>query len=98
MMWYSGGGMHWWGWTLGMVGMIAFWGLLIWAVWYIVTGANRRADQGQTPPISARQILDERLARGEIDADQYRHLRDLMAGDRTATHDVGPPVSTGPHP
>jgi putative membrane protein len=97
MMWYSGGGMHWWGWMLGTVGMVAFWGLLIWAVWYFVTGGSRRPDQGQTPPTSARQILDERLARGEIDADQYRYLRELMTGDRTANGERQPPVATGPH-
>ena len=28
----------------------------------------------------ARRILDERLARGEIDAEEYRRLRDLLDG------------------
>jgi putative membrane protein len=98
MMWYSGGVMHWWGWMLGAVGMVAFWGILIWAVWYFVTGGSRRPDQDQTSPTNARHILDERLARGDIDADQYRQLRDLMTGDRTANRDGQPPVATGPHP
>ena len=29
----------------------------------------------------ARRILDQRLARGEIDAGEYRHLRDLIDSD-----------------
>jgi len=29
------------------------------------------------------QILDERLARGEIDAEEYRRLRDLIGSDRS---------------
>ena len=95
MMWYSGGGMHWWGWMLGTVGMVAFWGLLIWAVWYFVRGGSRRPDQGKTPT-SARQILDERLARGEIDADQYRQLRDLMTAEHPANLDGQPPVGARP--
>jgi uncharacterized membrane protein len=70
-----------------MIGMIAFWGPLTLALWYIFTGGSCRADQNQTPATGARQILDERLAQGEIDPDQHRHLRDLMTGDPTATSD-----------
>ena len=97
MMWYSGGGMHWWGWMLGTIGMVAFWGLLIWAVWYLLTGGNRRPDQARPPPPAARQMLDERLVRGEIDADQYRYLRDLMTEDRAANREGQPPVAAGPY-
>jgi putative membrane protein len=98
MMWYWGGGMHWWGWTLGMVGMVAFWGLLLWAVWYIVTGGSRRRDQDQTLPTSALQILNERLARGEIEPDQYRYLRDLIAGDHPSNRDRQPQVAARSQP
>lgn len=85
MMWYWGGGMHWWGWLLGSAGMVVFWGLLIWAVWYVVTafarfsrhdhGAHDQHDQGD---LGAREVLDRRLAHGEIDAGEYRRLRDLI--------------------
>ena len=87
MMWYWGGGMHWWGWLLGFVGMVAFCGLIIYAGWYLFTGLTRSStpapgtQPGQpaaVPP--AKQILDERLARGEIDAEEYRRLRDLITG------------------
>ena len=79
MMWYWGGGVHWWGWLLGTIGMVAFWGLIIWAVWYFVTGLNRGPDRGQGPP-EAKRILDERLARGEISPEEYARLRDLITG------------------
>jgi putative membrane protein len=91
MMWYSSGGMEWWGWLLGAMGMVAFWGVIIWAVWYFVTGQTRRPSQDSGSPGDARRILDERLARGEIDPDEYGHLRDLISG-RTGTRDVKPPV------
>ena len=78
MMWYWSGGMQWWGWLLGTIGMVAFWGLIIWAVWYFVTGANRQPDPDRTSPGDAKRILDERLARGEIDIDQYRVTRELI--------------------
>ena len=80
MMWYWGGGVHWWGWLLGALAMVAFWGVLIWAVWYFVTAVTRRPEghrpQGDRPegdrPGAAdpKGFLDERLARGDIDADE----------------------------
>jgi len=83
MMFWYGGGWAWWQAGLMWAGMIAFWGLLIWAIYALVTGATRRpgsADQGEKPRgDDAGPILDERLARGEIDADEYRRLRDVLA-------------------
>lgn len=82
MFWYSGG-WAWWQAGLMWVGMIAFWGLLIWAIYALVTGATRRTGSGprneEPRGDDARRILDERLARGEIDTDEYRRLRDVLA-------------------
>jgi putative membrane protein len=83
MMFWYGGGWAWWQAGLMWVVMIAFWGLLIWAVYALVTGATRRPGsdgRGEEPRgDDARRILDERLARGEIDTDEYRRLRDVLA-------------------
>lgn len=87
MMWYWGGGVHWWGWLLGTIGMIAFWALIIWAVWYFVTGVSRRPSEPGHGPGDAKGILDERLARGEINAEEYRRLRDLMTSSGAPTGD-----------
>lgn len=61
----------WWHW----LAMIAFWGLVIalavWAIGFVVP-------RGAGPSTSARELLDERLARGELDADEYRHRRELL--------------------
>jgi putative membrane protein len=75
MHWY-GTGWSWWQASLMGVGMIAFWGLVIWAVYALVTSSPRR-DDGE-PADDPRRILDARLARGEIDADDYRHRLDAM--------------------
>jgi len=77
MFWYGG---HWAFWQVGLawVGMLLFWALLIWAVYALITSATRRPprrDDGDDP----QRILDQRLARGEIDAEEYRRLRDLIA-------------------
>jgi uncharacterized membrane protein len=78
--------------------MVAFWGVITWAVWYFVTGQSRWARHDSGSPGDARRILDERLARGEIDPEEYRRLRDLISGGYTGTRDGKPPVvSTGGH-
>lgn len=84
MMWYWGSGAHWWAWLVGTIGMVAFWALVIWAIWYVVTSLPR-GTHGPPPPSSrnAKDILDERLARGEIDVAEYERLRDVIVG-RTA--------------
>jgi len=83
MVWY---GAHWAFWQVGLMwaGMIVFWGLLIWGVYVLVSNATRRPGEGQHRG-DARHILDERLARGEIDADEYRRLRNLIDSEQART-------------
>ena len=86
MMFWNGGGWPFWEVALMWVGMIAFWGLLIWAVYALITNAVRRPDaqarDDEHGDDDALRILDARLARGEIDTDEYRRLRDvLQSGD-----------------
>ena len=80
MMFWNGGGWAWWQASLMWLGMIAFWALLIWLIYTLVSAAVRRPDTGErgTPPGDARRILDERLARGEIGPEEYQRLRDLI--------------------
>jgi putative membrane protein len=82
MVWYGNAGWPFWEVAMMWVGMIAFGGLLIWAVYALVTGATRRPSSGtggEQRGDDALHILDERLARGEIDTDEYRRLRDVLA-------------------
>lgn len=65
--------MHWNGW-FGMGGMWLWWILLLVAAgllirWLIAAGAGPSTYSG-----SPTEILEERLARGEIDRDEYRRL------------------------
>lgn len=80
MLWY-GSHLAFWEVTLMWVGMIAFWALIIWAVWALVAAVTRRPSPDERGD-DARRILDQRLARGEVDADEYRRLRELLDGDR----------------
>jgi putative membrane protein len=79
MFWY---GAHWAFWQVSLmwVGMIVFWGLLIWAVYALLTAARSPSrDRDEVEGSGARRILDERLARGEIDEAEYQRLRDLLS-------------------
>lgn len=53
-----------------------FWIVLLVAVIWAVTSAGPRA--GRRSEESAKAILDERLARGEISLDEYRKLRTAL--------------------
>jgi putative membrane protein len=82
MMFWYGGGWAWWQAGLMWFAMITFWALLIWAIYTLITGVTRRTDQQggseQNRGGEARRILDERLARGEIDAEEYRRLAGIL--------------------
>lgn len=59
------------------LGMILVWVVIILLVVWLVralVGDRRRGDK------SAREILDERLARGEIDLDEYEQLKKRLHG------------------
>ncbi|HUZ54341.1 MAG TPA: hypothetical protein VMU94_17680 [Streptosporangiaceae bacterium] len=90
MMFWYGSHLVFWQAALMWVGMIAFWGLVIWAIYALVAGATRRPDR-EGRGSDARRIVDERLARGEIDAAEYQRLRDLIttSDDRRAPADAG---------
>jgi len=82
MMFGYGSGWPFWETALMRAGTIVFCGLLVWAVFALVN-ATRKPLRDRDPQVGAARILDERLARGEIDADEYRRLRDLIDSDRS---------------
>jgi putative membrane protein len=81
-MWY----MHdigWGWWLLGSLGMVAFWGLVIWAIVALVRG-DRSATEEPRDSDRPLDILQRRLARGEISVAEYEELRDSLMGTRTS--------------
>jgi len=85
---YGDGGSHWVAWVSMGVAMIVFWGAL---AWVIVTLVRHRGaplgsgtgspDQLAPPPTSdGLRILNERLARGDIDEEEYTRRRALIEG------------------
>lgn len=73
----------WWGWLAMSLGMIAFWGLIIWAVVALFRGWGGPARSPERP--DPERILAERFAAGEIDEDEYQQrLTTLRALDEHA--------------
>ncbi|HEB97719.1 MAG TPA: SHOCT domain-containing protein [Sedimenticola thiotaurini] len=59
------------------IGMLLFWGLIVFLVVWLVraaAGSRRDRDGGSR----AREILDERFARDEIDRAEYEEKRRLL--------------------
>jgi putative membrane protein len=75
MGWYNDG-MGWGGWLVMLLGMVAFWGLVIWAV--VVLFRDSRADDSRPAHPDPLNTLDERFARGEIDETEYRDRADVL--------------------
>ncbi|MDQ2813096.1 MAG: SHOCT domain-containing protein [Actinomycetota bacterium] len=89
-MMFGYGHSGWSGWEIALMwaGMIALVALLVWAVTRTVSG--RRSDRAGDDPDAPGRILDERLARGEIDAGEYARLRDALNSGRAK-----PPTGAG---
>jgi putative membrane protein len=62
----DGGGAGWWVWGVPM--MVLMLGIVALVVWLILRSSHMSAGGHSS---SAREILSERFARGEIDADEY---------------------------
>ena len=76
MYWDSG-----WAWLWMTMMMVIFWG----AVVFIVVAFVRRPDRYTARRSDARDILDARFARGEIDADEYEQRRRILDGGSQPT-------------
>lgn len=64
----------WGGWLMMTIGMGGFWILVAVLVFAVVRSGR---DAG-APSLSAREILEQRFARGEIDAEEFRARLDAL--------------------
>ncbi|MFS8102616.1 SHOCT domain-containing protein [Lentzea alba] len=74
-MWYYGGTpMGWGGIVMMALGMILFWGTLVVVGVLVLRKVNEGGRNG-----SALRVLEERLARGEIDTDEFDRVRKTLS-------------------
>ena len=87
MMW-GWQGWSWWGWLLMTFSIVAFWGLVIWAVVALFRSPDatrsNRLHQWRFGRPDPQRVLAERFARGEIDEDEYLRRLDTL---HPASHD-----------
>jgi len=78
-MWHDAWGWGFGGFVLLILMMGLFWGaIIVTAVWAIRRFSPR--DTGSSPT-NAMRVLEERFARGEIDADEFQRRRDILRRD-----------------
>jgi putative membrane protein len=70
MMWWGGGHWYW-----AVVMMIMFWGSIVAIAYFVLRG---RANDVRRP--LAREILDERFAKGELSEEEYERSRATLEG------------------
>ena len=86
-----GGGFGWWI-TMAIM-MIAFWGGIVWFAVSVIRRPNHTSHPGGPDPIaasstsnvsrkSAQEILEIRLARGEIELDDYRQRLNALQSSK----------------
>jgi putative membrane protein len=65
-------------WVLMAIFWITLLAVIVWAVVRLVPGRREAGHERREPePL---EILDRRLARGEIDPDEYRQIRSTLGG------------------
>lgn len=77
MWWNCGTGSA--GWVVMSLALVAFGAIVVFAIVAIFRGGGREVRHGGGSP---QQLLDERFARGEIDAEEYHGRRDTVAAKR----------------
>ena len=81
MMYWYGPGMNGWGYTLMTVSAIVFWTLVVVGLVALIRYVARRPQDplGLEPTRpTPEQLLAERFARGEIDADEYGRSLEIL--------------------
>jgi putative membrane protein len=82
MMWWNDG-MGAGGWVVMTLVMVGFWALVILAVVALFRGLSTDGKtSGPAGPPDPQRILDERFARGEINADEYHARQEVLRASR----------------
>ena len=85
MMWWYGD-VGWGAWIVMTLSMAVFWALVVAAI--VALFRSTRDPRPPEPTRDASAILDDRFARGEIDADEYEARRRVLDG-RVSGHGAG---------
>lgn len=82
------------GWILSVLWTLIIIALVVAGIVWLLQALGNREDAlagSETSGASAREILDRRLAKGEITVEQYQQLRDTIGDAAPQRPDSGPP-------
>jgi putative membrane protein len=82
------------GWIIAVLWTVIIFVLIAGGIYWFVSALSGRTSGEQPQPAgegSAREILDKRLARGELTIEQYKQLRDTLDGG-PSTQQPAPPA------
>lgn len=79
MMWYWGGGIHWWGWFIGFVLTVGFWAVVI---YFLVTlfrsAGSKEHEHPRAVDDDPERALARRFANGDIDEEEFHRRLDVL--------------------
>lgn len=78
MMDWNHDGVGWGGWIVMTLSMLVFWGVVVFVVVALFRSAGGTGSPDRLRPRDPMEILDERFARGEIDADEYHARQEVL--------------------
>lgn len=81
-MWSYGAGPGWFGWVMMTFAMLVFWGVLVFGAVALYRSVRREDGGSRSAGEEPMRLLEERFARGEIDADEFARRRDLLRSGR----------------
>jgi putative membrane protein len=79
MMMYWGNSMGTGSWIFSILGTLIILALVVAAVAWLLSARRAPGGSSSTPGESAHEILNRRLASGELTAEQYQQLRDTLS-------------------
>jgi putative membrane protein len=82
------------GWILSVVWTLIIIALVVAGIVWLISAFGNREDRGPATAgsaPSAREILDRRLASGELSVEQYQQLRETIGDPATTAEGTGPP-------
>jgi putative membrane protein len=92
MYWY--GHMSAAGWILSVLWTLIIIALVVAGIMWLISALSSRHNRGPSAEASrpsAREILDRRLASGELNVEQYKQLRDTIGDAAPPAGGTGPP-------
>jgi uncharacterized membrane protein len=83
------------GWIFSILGTLIILGLIVALIVWAVSTRGDRSGSATRASGSAREILDRRIAGGELTAEQYEQLRETLGDAAASTADPRPRTPAG---